>query len=62
MAAMGGRFTNLLRWLGVILYFFYRVEFKIKGKLRKKSDPDYLDILNRAKVAGAIDWIAYRPE
>jgi ubiquinone/menaquinone biosynthesis C-methylase UbiE len=60
MAVMGSRFTKALRPLGQALYFLFRTEYKIKEKVRKSNDSEFLDILNRAKVAGAIDWISCR--
>jgi ubiquinone/menaquinone biosynthesis C-methylase UbiE len=62
IAAMGSRSTKLLKILGIILYLSYRMEHKLKALLRSKKEQNFKDILNRAKVAGAIDWIAFRPD
>ncbi|MCK5890027.1 MAG: methyltransferase domain-containing protein [Methylococcales bacterium] len=61
MAVMGNQFTNALRWVGKIMHFTFRLGYKIKSMIRKHDNPKFADILNRAKVAGAIDWIAQRP-
>lgn len=62
MAAMGSRSTKLLKIFGMILYSSYRMEHILKKLLRNKKEENSMDILNRAKVAGAIDWIAFRPD
>ncbi len=62
IAAMGNHFTKALRWLGKFMYLSFRLEHKIKGMIRKKKNPEFADILNRAKVSGSTDWIARRPK
>lgn len=57
---MCSRFTKKITWIGKGLYMLYRAEHKVKEKLRTKNNPKFFDICNRAKVAGATDWIAYR--
>lgn len=61
MAAMGSRSTKLLKILGTVLYISYRMEHTLKKLIRDQKKQNFMDILNRAKVAGAIDWIASRP-
>jgi ubiquinone/menaquinone biosynthesis C-methylase UbiE len=56
--AMGSRGTRLMTVIGRALYGIYRLEHRLKEVIRRKEGGD---ILNRAKVAGAIDWIACRP-
>lgn len=62
LAAMGSRSTKLLKVLGKVLYLSYRMEHKFKDLIRNNKNQSFKDIANRAKVAGAIDWIALRPE
>lgn len=62
MAAMGSRLTEAFQWYGSAVYALYRIEQKIKANRRREEHPEFKDILNRAKVAGAIDWIAQRPD
>jgi SAM-dependent methyltransferase len=61
MAAMGNPVTKALRLLGWFMQFSFRFGFKVKSTLKKHNNPKFADILNRAKTAGAIDWIARRP-
>lgn len=60
--AMGNRFTNSISFIGEAAYTFYRLENHlkkfVKGLLKHSS---ISDIHERAKVAGAIFWIAVRP-
>ncbi len=62
LATMGSRSTKLLKILGMALYLSYRMEHKLKDLIRRNKSQPFKDIINRAKVAGAMDWIALRPE
>jgi ubiquinone/menaquinone biosynthesis C-methylase UbiE len=62
MTTMGSRSTKLLKGIGIVLYLIYRMEHKLKELIRNMKEQNSMDILNRAKVAGAIDWIASRPD
>lgn len=62
MLLMGSRLTKAFLWLGKAMYMLYRTEHELKSWLKGMKEGSPVDILNRAKVAGAIDWIARRPD
>jgi SAM-dependent methyltransferase len=63
ICAMGFRPPlRLLKYLGQLEYILYRAQSRALAFARKlRHRPPTPDILDRAKVAGAIDWIAQRP-
>jgi ubiquinone/menaquinone biosynthesis C-methylase UbiE len=60
-ASMGSRFTKAFRFFGQGMYFVYRLEHRLKSFLRRNRVQPLADLMNKAKVAGATDWIAKRP-
>jgi ubiquinone/menaquinone biosynthesis C-methylase UbiE len=63
ICAMGFRPPlRVLKYFGQMVYVLYRAQSRVLAMARKaRHRPELPDIFDRAKVAGAIDWIAQRP-
>lgn len=61
VSSMASRSIKLFKWLFMALYRIYRLEYKLKSIVKGTSSSNRLDIINRAEIAGATDWIATKP-
>ncbi|MCA9264093.1 MAG: methyltransferase domain-containing protein [Planctomycetales bacterium] len=61
---MSGWLMNKFRWIGSAIYGMYRLENVTNAYVRKTlgRPPRFSDIEKRARVAGAVDWIARVPQ
>lgn len=58
---MSGRVTKSLQLLGDLMYLVYRAGNRARDLVRGRGRGGAEGITDRARVAGAIDWIASRP-
>jgi len=59
---MGSKVTRPLTFLGDFMYLIYRTGNKFRNLVKRRPDWKTESIADAARVSGAIDWIARRPQ
>jgi SAM-dependent methyltransferase len=58
---MGNKVTRSLSFLGDFMYFIYRTSNRLRHLVKRRSEWKTKPIAEAARVSGATDWIARRP-